>query len=393
VTPDRLTARPPDPSLSLGTGRRVILIAGGGTGGHLMPALAIAEALRAKRPEIEPVLIGATRGIEAQLLPTRDFRHHLLSIEPLYRRQWWKNVRLPIVGLRVYRELGRIFDQERPALVVGTGGYASAPAVWFGARRHLPTAIQEQNAWPGLATRLLADKVNDVYLGLPEAKERLTLGRKTKCWDTGNPITPPDPSRREGALKRFGIDGTKPVVLVTGGSQGAVALNRAVAGWIEAGGANNCSVIWATGRGSYAEFATYQRLPAVQVHGFIDPMADAYAVADLAISRAGMMTGAELCAWGIPSILVPLPTAAADHQTGNAIALEVAGAAVHLPQSELSTLNLGRIVGEILADEGRRKTMASRAKGRGRPHAVDAIVSHLLTLLGGQALSQLPKNH
>ncbi len=374
-------------------GRRTVLIAGGGTGGHLMPALAIAEALRARRPDIEPVLLGATRGLEAQLLPTRDFRHHLLSIEPLYRRQWWKNVRLPMVGWRVYRELGRIFEQERPALVVGTGGYASAPAVWFGARRKLPTAIQEQNAWPGLATRWLADRVNDVYLGLPEAKERLTFGRKTRCWDTGNPIVPPDPTRREGALARFGLDGSKPVVLVTGGSQGAVALNRAVAGWVEAGGNAGCQLIWATGRGSYEEFARYGLAPGVQVQGFIDPMADAFAVADLAVSRAGMMTGAELCAWGIPSILIPLPTAAADHQTGNAIALEVAGAAVHLRQADLSTLSMGRIIGELLGDEGRRKTMAARAKGRGRPHAVDTIVSHLLTLLGGQALSQLPKNH
>jgi UDP-N-acetylglucosamine--N-acetylmuramyl-(pentapeptide) pyrophosphoryl-undecaprenol N-acetylglucosamine transferase len=131
----------------------------------------------------------------------------------------------------------------------------------------------------------------------------------------------------------------------------------------------------------------------VKVFGFIDPMADAFAVADLAVSRAGMMTGAELCAWGIPSILIPLPTAAADHQTGNAIALEVAGAAVHLPQGELSTLTLGRIITELLTDETRRRTMATRAKGRGRPHAVDSIVSHLLTLLGSQALSQPPKNH
>jgi UDP-N-acetylglucosamine--N-acetylmuramyl-(pentapeptide) pyrophosphoryl-undecaprenol N-acetylglucosamine transferase len=152
-------------------------------------------------------------------------------------------------------------------------------------------------------------------------------------------------------------------------------------------------VIWATGRGSYEEFKQYQSRPNVQVFDFIDPMSDAYAVADIAVTRAGMMTGAELCAWGIPSILVPLPTAAADHQTGNAVALEMAGAAVHLPQRELSTLSLGRILGELMANEERRQTMAGRAKGRGRPHAVDAIVSHLLTLLGSRALSQLPKNH
>jgi UDP-N-acetylglucosamine--N-acetylmuramyl-(pentapeptide) pyrophosphoryl-undecaprenol N-acetylglucosamine transferase len=106
-----------------------------------------------------------------------------------------------------------------------------------------------------------------------------------------------------------------------------------------------------------------------------------------------MMTGAELCAWGIPSIIIPLPTAAADHQTGNAVALEMAGASVHLPQRELSTLSLGRVLEDLMVDGPTRKTMAARAKARGRPHAVDAIVSHLLTLLGGRALSQLPKNH
>ena len=370
-----------------------VLIAGGGTGGHLMPALAIAEALRARRPDIEPVLVGATRGIETQILPQRDFRHYFLPIEPIYRRQWWKNVRLPLVAWRVNRELKRLFDAERPSLVVGTGGYASAPAVWYGARRGLPTAIQEQNAWPGLATKQLASRVDEIYLGLHEAKDHLSVTRKTKIWDTGNPITPPDPARRTPALVKFHLNGAKPVVLVTGGSQGSVVLNRAVAGWIAAGGAADCSVIWATGRGSYEEFKQYQSMPNVQVYDFIDPMSDAYAVADLAVSRAGMMTGAELCAWGIPSILVPLPSAAADHQTGNAVALEMAGAAVHLPQRELSTLTLGRILNELMGNEERRHTMAARAKGRGRPHAVDAIVSHLLTLLGSRALSQLPKNH
>ena len=368
---------------------QTVLIAGGGTGGHLMPALAIAEELRRRRPDLEPVLVGAHRGIEAQLLPTRDFRYHLLSIEPLYRRQWWKNFRLPFVALKVQRELGRIFAAERPVLVLGTGGYASAPAVWYASRHRIPTAIQEQNAWPGLATRKLAGRVNEVYLGLPEAKSRLVLGAQTKVFDTGNPIVPPDPARRGAALAKFGLDGTKPVVLVTGGSQGALAVNRAVAGWIDAGGNAGCTVIWATGRGNYEEFKRYHRAPDVQVFGFIDPMADAFAVADLAVSRAGMMTGAELCAWGIPSILIPLPTAAADHQTGNALALEAAGAAVALKQADLSTSSLGRAIGELLADEPRRKRMAAQAKARGRPHAAERIVAHLSTLSGPSALSQL----
>ncbi|HEU4570955.1 MAG TPA: UDP-N-acetylglucosamine--N-acetylmuramyl-(pentapeptide) pyrophosphoryl-undecaprenol N-acetylglucosamine transferase [Gemmatimonadales bacterium] len=359
---------------------RTVLIAGGGTGGHLMPALAIAEALRTARPDLEPVLVGATRGVEARLLPTRDVRHHLLPIEPLYRRQWWKNARLPLVAWRTLTALRRIFAVERPVAVVGTGGYASGPAVWYAARRGIPTAIQEQNAWPGFATRRLAGRVDHVYLGLIEAKAHLAPGPRTTIWDTGNPITPPDPSRRAAALARFGLTGAERVLLVTGGSQGALAVNRAVAGWIGAGGAEGTVVLWATGRGTHAEFRHLHRPPQVQVFDFLDPMADAYAVAHLAVARAGMMTGAELCAWGIPSVLIPLPTAAADHQTGNAVALERAGAAVHLPQRDLTAASLGREVGGLLGDEARRSAMAARAKERGRPHAAGDIVSHLLTL-------------
>jgi UDP-N-acetylglucosamine--N-acetylmuramyl-(pentapeptide) pyrophosphoryl-undecaprenol N-acetylglucosamine transferase len=359
---------------------RRILIAGGGTGGHLMPALAIAQALREHAPEVEPVLVGAVRGVEARLLPTRDFRYHLLPSEPIYRRTWWKNVRWPLIMGRLLRAVDRLFDEERPLAVLGTGGYASAPVVWWGARQGIPTAVQEQNAYPGLATRLLSRRVRHVYLGLPEAKSLLRFGTDTEVFDTGNPIAPPSPGRRRAALARFGLDGTRPVVLVTGGSQGALAINRAVAGWLDAGGPRGADVIWVTGRGTYDEFAARNRPPAVQVIDFLDPMADGYAVADIVVSRAGMITVAELCAWGLPSVLVPLPTAAADHQTHNGRVLAEAGASMLLPQSELTPASLGESVGSLLDDREHRAAMAARALARGRPNAAAAIVSKLLTL-------------
>lgn len=199
---------------------RRILIAGGGTGGHLMPALAIATALRQLDPDIEPVLIGAERGVEAKLLPTREFRYHLLPAEPLYRRQWWKNARWPLVALRLWKRLGELYRQERPIAVLGTGGYASAPVVFWGARHGIPAAIQEQNAYPGVASRLLSRFARHVYLGLPEARTLLRAGPQTEFFDTGNPITPPDPGRRDAARHRFGLVRDDPVILVTGGSQG-----------------------------------------------------------------------------------------------------------------------------------------------------------------------------
>jgi UDP-N-acetylglucosamine--N-acetylmuramyl-(pentapeptide) pyrophosphoryl-undecaprenol N-acetylglucosamine transferase len=361
-----------------------VLIAGGGTGGHLMPALAIATALRDLDPSIDPVLVGAERGVEAKLLPTRDFRFHLLPSEPIYRRTWWKNARWPFVAVRLARRIARLFAEERPVAVLGTGGYASGPVVWWAARRGIPTAVQEQNAYPGLVTRWLSRRVRQVYLGLPEARRLLSFGPRTEVFDSGNPITPPTPERRGGALDRLGLRGLagRPVVLVTGGSQGALAINRAVAGALDAGGFGEAVVLWATGRGTHAEFARYDRPPDVRVIDFLDPMADGYAVTDLVVSRAGMITVAELCAWGLPSLLIPLPTAAADHQTHNAQVLAEAGAAELLLQKDLTPELLRQRVRGLLDQPVRRQEIAAAARHRGRPYASRDIAFRFLTLIG-----------
>jgi UDP-N-acetylglucosamine--N-acetylmuramyl-(pentapeptide) pyrophosphoryl-undecaprenol N-acetylglucosamine transferase len=358
---------------------RRVLIAGGGTGGHLTPALAIADALREYDASLEPVLVGAVRGVEARILPTREYRFHLLPSEPIYRRAWWNNIKWPFVAGRLLREIGRLFDTEGPVAVLGTGGYASGPVVWWAARHGIPTAIQEQNAYPGLATRWLSRRVRHVYLGLPEARRLLRFGPQTQVFDTGNPIVPPSPERREAARAKFGLSSGRPVILVTGGSQGALALNLAVAGWLTDGGPGEAELIWVTGRGTYQQFERYQS-PNVRVVDFLDPMADAYAVADLVVSRAGMITVAELCAWGLPSILIPLPTAAADHQSHNARVLADAGASYLLPQPELTAERLQNVTLHLLGDQSARSRMAQRARSRGRPHSAREIVSKLLTL-------------
>jgi UDP-N-acetylglucosamine--N-acetylmuramyl-(pentapeptide) pyrophosphoryl-undecaprenol N-acetylglucosamine transferase len=363
--------------------RPVVFIAGGGTGGHLMPALALATQLRVTNPELEPFLVGAERGVEAEVLPTRDFRYSLLPMEPIYRRTWWRNARWPLVLGRLTGRLRQLFREERPVAVLGTGGYASGPVVWWASRLGLPTAIQEQNAFPGLASRLLSRRVRHVYLGVPEARELLRPGPGTTFFDTGNPITPPDPDRRRAALLRLGLDPARPVLLVTGGSQGSLAINRAVATWLEqrSDAERMWQVFWIAGRATYQEFSALGNQDGVVVRDFQDPMADAYAVADLVISRAGMMTVAELCAWGLPAILIPLPTAASDHQTHNARVLEAAGAACMLLQSTMDAAGLGPTLAPMLADAARRQQMADLAGMRGRPDAARDIVSLFLTLL------------
>jgi UDP-N-acetylglucosamine--N-acetylmuramyl-(pentapeptide) pyrophosphoryl-undecaprenol N-acetylglucosamine transferase len=220
-----------------------------------------------------------------------------------------------------------------------------------------------------------------VYLGLPEARRLLRFGHSTEVFDTGNPITPPLPERKNGARAKLGLSGgTRPVVLVTGGSQGALALNQAMATWLDQQGPGEAEWIWVTGRATYQQFEHY-RSATVHVFDFLDPMADAYAVADLVVSRAGMITVAELCAWGLPSVLIPLPTAAADHQTHNARVLAEAGASIVLPQSELTPERLADTVTRLLTEPGLRKQMAERARARGRPNSAREIVSNLLTLI------------
>jgi UDP-N-acetylglucosamine--N-acetylmuramyl-(pentapeptide) pyrophosphoryl-undecaprenol N-acetylglucosamine transferase len=357
-----------------------ILIAGGGTGGHVMPALALARA--AAEAGHEPVLAGAERGIEAQILPHYPFPYHLLPIEPLYRRAWWRNLRWPVIAVRAWRAAGGVLARERPAIVIGTGGYAAGPLVWRAQRAGVPTALQEQNAFPGITTRLLARRARQVHLGFPEARARLRPGADTSVFTLGNPIAPPQHIDRATALATFGLTSGRPTLLVVGGSQGARALNEAVAGALRGGRVDAVNVLWGTGTAHHAAYAMLDVPGRVVVRGFFDPMGPAYAAADLVVCRAGAMTVSELCAWAKPSVLVPLPSAAADHQTSNARALADAGAAVLLLERDLSAESLARVVLPLARDRARLASLATVARGRGHPDAARAIMSKILTLVG-----------
>ncbi len=366
-----------------------VLIAGGGTGGHLIPALALAQALRAARPEVELLLVGAARGLEAQVLPRHPFPYRLLPLEPLYRRAWWRNLRWPFLAWRVWRAADRLLADERPTVVVGTGGYAAGPVVWRAQRRGIPTVLQEQNAFPGLTTRWLARRARQVHLGFGEAEARLAPGPGTQVFTFGNPIATPDTGGagrsddRAAALRELGVEPTRPCVLVFGGSQGARALNEAVAGALDRHLLDEVGVLWGTGTTHATALARYAAPGRVVVRGFFDPMAPAYRAADLVVCRAGAMTVAELCAWGKASVLVPLPTAAADHQTYNARALADAGAAVLLVERDLSADSLAQVVTALVAAPDRLASLAGRARARGHPDAAREIMSTILTVAVG----------
>ncbi|HET7459296.1 MAG TPA: UDP-N-acetylglucosamine--N-acetylmuramyl-(pentapeptide) pyrophosphoryl-undecaprenol N-acetylglucosamine transferase [Gemmatimonadaceae bacterium] len=366
-----------------------VLFAGGGTGGHLYPGLAIARALVALDASVKPFFVGARRGIERDVLPTTEFPHELLELHPLYRSQPWNNWKTIRGASQAWGRLGAIARDERPAVVVGTGGYAAGLALGYAATHGIPLCLQEQNSHPGLTTRFFSRYAREVYLGYPEA-ETLLPKRGAVYVDSGNPIQPPPATRPDrGAARQawgFPRDGG-PVLLIYGGSQGSRAMNQVVDAWVARGVPEGLHVIWATGKGTYEEFASRDGAGGgrVRVRAYLAPIADAYAASDFAVTRAGAMTTAELFAWGIPPVLVPLPTAAADHQTANAVTLTQAGAALHVPQREFTPDRLSAVVGDLLANPERLRAMTAAGAARARPDAAKEIAARVLAVAKGGA--------
>jgi UDP-N-acetylglucosamine--N-acetylmuramyl-(pentapeptide) pyrophosphoryl-undecaprenol N-acetylglucosamine transferase len=357
-----------------------ILIAGGGTGGHLMPALALARVAADLGHDV--VLAGAQRGIEARILPHHPFRFHLLPIEPIYRQQWWRNFLLPLVWWRATRETNRVLRDEQPSIVIGTGGYAAGPVVLRAQHAGIPTVLQEQNAFPGLTTRWLARRARQVHLGFPEARARLKPGPLTEVFTFGNPITPP-PAHvdAQAARSELGLTARERTVFVFGGSQGARPINEAVAGALQGRMLGDVNLIWGTGTAHESRYAPLAVPGRIVIRGFFDPISTAYAAADLVVARAGAMTISELCAWAKPSVLVPLPSAAADHQTSNARALADAGASVLLAELALNADTLAlAVLTMAAADRHELDELGEAARKRGNPNAARTIIRKILEL-------------
>ncbi|HUR20465.1 MAG TPA: undecaprenyldiphospho-muramoylpentapeptide beta-N-acetylglucosaminyltransferase [Vicinamibacterales bacterium] len=366
-----------------------VLFAGGGTGGHLYPALALAAALQQERPDVEVHFVGAKRGVESQVLPAENQPHTLLPFEPLRRSKVWQNWRLFPSMWASMRGLRTLFDEFKPVLVVGTGGYASAPACLFALTRRVPVAVQEQNSHPGLTTRTLGRWARQVHLGFPEAGAKINAGNHTQVTALGNPIRKPDPTLdRAECRNRFGLRSDSRVVLVVGGSQGSRAINEALLGAIARSHAptlpRSIEILWATGPNHIENISGRLSAEAKQwVHafGYIHNMSEALASADVAISRAGAMGTAELLAWGIPMILIPLPTAAADHQTHNARALANASAALMLDERKLTPDSLWQSLMTLVGDESTLTQMKRAALARAQPNAAQEIARRLAELL------------
>jgi UDP-N-acetylglucosamine--N-acetylmuramyl-(pentapeptide) pyrophosphoryl-undecaprenol N-acetylglucosamine transferase len=357
-----------------------IFVTGGGTGGHLYPALAIARALVKLEPRLDPLFIGARRGIERDVLPTTEFRHELLDLHPLYRSRPWQNWRTARGLVSAWSRISALAREQVPRLVIGTGGYAAGATMMFAARRRIPLFIQEQNSFPGRTVRAFSRFAREIYLGFPEGGDVLPAGARRRAVYTGNPIAPPPsplPDKR-AARAQWELSDGGIVILVFGGSQGSAALNSVIDSWIARGLPDGVQIIWATGKSQFDRHARCESTR-VRVRPYLAPIADAYAASDLAITRAGAMTTAELAAWQIPPILIPLPTAAADHQTVNAKALTAAGAARWIAQSDLTVDRLDAMVRELMLMPRALEAIASAERERARPDAADTIAKRILS--------------
>ena len=367
-----------------------LLIAGGGTGGHLYPGIAIAEEVMS-RPGGEVLFVGTARGLETKLVPAAGFRLELLDVSGLNRvgfRALLKGLlRLP----RAFFQSRAVLNRFRPDLVIGVGGYASGPMVFTAALLGYPTAIQEQNSHPGFTNRILGRLVKRVFVAFEHAQSFFALSKLSLV---GNPVrrrflsalvaNGPGDNASIAAHADHAADGLSDRVLVVGGSQGARAVNDMVLGAVaqlQAAG-RLPRIIHQTGpfdearvKQRYAELGVSPE--AIEVRAFIDDMPSVVKSAGLVIGRAGALTLAELAIVGRPAILIPLPTAADDHQTRNAAEFANAGAAVVLDQRATNPNELARMVIDLLSDKSRRTRMAEAMARLGKPNAAREIVDNL----------------
>ena len=363
-----------------------IILSGGGTGGHIYPAVAVAEALKRRFGEqVELLFVGAEGRMEMEKIPALGYRIVGLPTAGLQRRFALSNLALPFKVLKSVGRARRTIREFGAAVVVGFGGYASGPVVWAAQRSGIPTLIQEQNSYAGLTNKILARGAQRICVAY-DGMERFFPAERIV--HTGNPLrgrfaVPTEADRLEG-LAAFGLDAARPTVLVVGGSLGCRTLNETMKAWLARQEFRPpFQVIWQTGKYYEREMQAFLAAhPAAHVWqgAFIDRMDYAYAAADLVVSRSGAGTVSELCLVAKPVLFVPSPNVAEDHQTKNARALETKGAAVVVPDAECRTKAMPRAV-ELLADRETLAAMSRNLEALARPDAAEDIVNEIVKVM------------
>jgi len=360
-----------------------VALAGGGTGGHLFPALNLGKAMEEKW-NAKLLFFGTRRGIEKEIIPRHGYELVFLPVQGFQRRLTAKNLLFPLNLLRSLSLSKKALRRFKPHLVIGTGGYVMGPVLKSAKKLNIPVVIQEQNSYPGVTTRLLAKDADYLFLAYEEAKQYLP--DNVPAMVTGNPIrlkmTEGD---KEEDLKKFGLEPGRLTLLVVGGSQGAESINRAVMEVIREGlFADRVQWLWQTGVKHFEKWSQEvqrMKIKNVRLVPFISEMVGAYRASDLVICRAGAMTLSELTAMGRPAVLIPFPYAAANHQYKNALALANRGAAKVIVDDEKLVENLKRIFKELMESPQKIEEMARKMSALHQKDSVDRILSVIERIL------------
>ncbi|HRH01560.1 MAG TPA: undecaprenyldiphospho-muramoylpentapeptide beta-N-acetylglucosaminyltransferase [Bacteroidia bacterium] len=359
-----------------------VIISGGGTGGHIFPAIAIANALKEKYNQVEILFVGAEGKMEMEKVPAAGYKIVGLNISGLQRKSILKNISFPFKLFTSVRKSKALIREFKPNVVVGVGGFASGPLLYAATKMGIPALIQEQNSYPGITNKFLAKKAKRIcvaYDGMEKyfPKEKIIL--------TGNPVRQDIKNlagKKERGLEFFGLDASKKTVLVIGGSLGARSINEAIKNCLPEFEKKNIQLIWQTGKPfkAIAEKAVDDYAGSViRVHDFISKMDYAYAVADVVVSRAGASSVSELCVVDKAAILVPYPLAAEDHQTSNAQALVTHHAAILIKDAEVGE-KLSNTLFDLLANDEKRMKLEENILKLAFRDAAEVIASEVASI-------------
>ena len=367
-----------------------VIISGGGTGGHIFPAVSIANKLKEVNPETEILFVGAEGKMEMEKVPAAGYEIVGLPIVGLQRQLNLKNIvndiKVPFKILQSIHKAGKVIDEFKPDIAIGVGGYASAPLLWKATAKKVPALIQEQNGFAGLTNKLLAKRVGSICVAYDGMERFFPADRITF---SGNPIRseihPYGEAEKAEGMEYYRLDPAKKHLFIVGGSLGAGTLNRAMRKWIEAGcpGSEGIEVLWQCGRyykKDIDEFMAGRELPFIHYTDFIGRMDLAYACADVIISRSGASSVSEICAAHKAAIFVPSPNVAEDHQTHNAMALVSKDAAMLVRDADAETKLLPTAI-ELLGNPEKIKELERNVAPLARPDAAQTIIDEVYRLV------------
>lgn len=360
-----------------------IIIAAGGTGGHVYPAIAIADAIRKKLPTAVITFVGTRTRMEWTAVPDAGYPIRSVWISGIHRRITLKNLLFPLKLLVSLHQSRKLIKELQPDLVISCGGFAAGPISMAANRMGIPLVIQEQNSFPGLTNRKLASKARKIFTAFDDAAEFFP---KEKVVNLGNPTRfALKQADRKESLKYFGFSKEKQTLLVIGGSGGAKTINDALtANLQDLHDGLGLQVIWQCGPNYYEQVrqeVPVKKYPNLRLEAFIERMDYAYGASDLVVSRAGAISCAELMLLGKPTLMIPSPNVAGDHQRKNAASMVKAGAAVLIEDNKASD-ELYEVVAETIADQQKLKTMSETAFSLAHPNAAERIADEILELLG-----------